>query len=71
MRQLLATLVLGSVLAAMVPAAFAADNDRYADKGVPAFGPVTLDTGENDPAVAGSTTQQTWEQYYHLQNRGQ
>lgn len=67
MRQLLATIVLGSILAATVPAAFAKDN--HADKGVPAFEPVTLDT-DPDVAMAGASTQPNWEHYYRMQNRG-
>lgn len=71
MRQLLAAIVLGGILATTVPAAFALQGDNHITPGTPAFGPVTLDTGTDDAGVAGANTQEhTWEYYDRLQNRG-
>lgn len=68
MRHLLAMVILGSSLAAVVPAAFA---DNHADKGAAAFGSVTIEAVDIESGMAGTDTAQNLLHEYRLDNIGQ
>lgn len=69
MRQLLATLVLGGVLAVTASVAFAGDTQGSVTE--PAFSTVVADTPADDVSVSGANTQQTWLNFYRSENIGQ
>lgn len=68
MRQLLATIILGSSLTAMVPVAFA---ENHGDQSAPAFGAVTVEAVDIEAGLAGTDTPQNSIHEYRLDNIGQ
>lgn len=69
MRQLLATMILGGVLAVTTAAAFAESNS--ADQNVAPFAPVVVQGITDGASMSGTDTQQTSIQQYRLENIGQ
>jgi hypothetical protein len=69
MRQLLATIVLGGVLAVTASVAFAGDNQGSVTE--PAFTTVATDIPANDVSLSGANTQQNWFNIYRSENIGQ
>ena len=66
MRQLLATMILGGVLAVTAATAFAESNS--ADQNVAPFAPVIVRSMSDTASTAGTDTQLTLSQEYRLDN---